>query len=57
MLEAMIAGERDPAVLAQLAIGQMRGRLTVLREAQVVFARMFRNPRGAMHQAGMPGRG
>jgi transposase len=33
MLEAMIAGERDPAVLAQLAIGRMRAKLTVLREA------------------------
>jgi transposase len=33
MLEAMIAGQRDPRALAQLAIGRMRAKLAVLEEA------------------------
>jgi transposase len=33
MLEAMIAGERSPRALAQLAIGRMRAKLAVLEEA------------------------
>lgn len=33
MLEAMIAGERDPNVLAQLARGRMRPKIPLLREA------------------------
>jgi transposase len=33
MLEALIAGERDPKVLAQLAQGRMRSKLGVLEEA------------------------
>lgn len=33
MLAALIAGQRDPKVLAQLARGRMRGKLTVLEEA------------------------
>lgn len=33
MLEAMISGQRDPAVLADLARGPMRGKSSVLREA------------------------
>jgi transposase len=33
MLEALIAGQRDPARLAELARGSMRGKKSVLREA------------------------
>jgi transposase len=33
MLEAMIAGQHDPRALAQLAIGRMRAKLTILEEA------------------------
>jgi transposase len=33
MLEALIAGQRDPWVLAQLARGSMRGKISVLTEA------------------------
>jgi transposase len=33
MLAAMIAGERDPKVLAQMARAAMRGKITALREA------------------------
>ena len=33
MLEALIAGRRDPAVLAELARGSMRGKKSVLQEA------------------------
>jgi len=33
MLEALIAGERDPKVLAQLARGRMRGKISVLEQA------------------------
>jgi len=33
MMSALIAGQRDPAVLAQLARGRMRGKLGQLREA------------------------
>jgi transposase len=33
MLEAMIAGQRNPRALAQLAIGRMRAKLAVLEEA------------------------
>jgi transposase len=33
MLEALIAGERDPRVLAELALGSMRGKRPVLAEA------------------------
>jgi transposase len=33
MLEAMIAGQRNPRTLAQLAIGRMRAKLPVLEEA------------------------
>ena len=33
MLAALIAGERDPKVLAQLARGRMRAKLSVLEEA------------------------
>jgi transposase len=33
MLEALIAGQRDPAVLAELALGRMRGKKSVLQEA------------------------
>jgi transposase len=33
MLEALIAGQRDPAVLAELALGKMRGKKSALREA------------------------
>ena len=33
MLAALIAGQRDPKVLAQFARGRMRGKLTVLEEA------------------------
>jgi transposase len=33
MLAALVAGERDPAVLAELARGSMRGKRGVLREA------------------------
>jgi transposase len=33
MLEAMIAGQRDPKVLAQLSRGSMRGKIVVLQEA------------------------
>jgi len=33
MLEALIAGQRDPAVLAELAVGRMRGKTSLLREA------------------------
>ena len=33
MMDAMLAGERDPEVLAQLARGRMRGKITTLREA------------------------
>ena len=33
MLEALIAGQRDPAVLAELARGSMRRKTSVLREA------------------------
>ena len=33
MLEALIAGERDPKVLAQLAQGRMRSKISVLAEA------------------------
>jgi transposase len=33
MLDALVAGERDPKILAQLARGSMRGKLAVLQEA------------------------
>jgi transposase len=33
MLAALVAGERDPKVLAQLARRSMRGKITVLEEA------------------------
>ncbi|MGC1209912.1 MAG: IS110 family transposase [Micromonospora sp.] len=33
MIEALIAGERDPKVLAQLARGRMRAKISVLEEA------------------------
>ena len=33
MIEALIAGERDPAVLADLALRRMRGKIPALREA------------------------
>jgi transposase len=33
MLEAMVAGQRDPAVLAEMAKGKMRGKIPDLREA------------------------
>src|SRR5213078_4706084 len=33
MLDALIAGQRDPRVLAQLARGSMRGKISVLTEA------------------------
>ena len=33
MLAAMIGGQRDPRALAQLAIGRMRAKLTVLEDA------------------------
>jgi transposase len=33
MLAALIAGERDPMVLAQMARAAMRGKITALREA------------------------
>ena len=33
MLEALIAGERDPEVLADLALGKMRPKRSALREA------------------------
>ena len=33
MLEAMIAGERDPQVLAEMARGSMRRKIPQLREA------------------------
>src|SRR5262249_59214138 len=33
MLEALVAGERDPDVLAELALGSMRGKRPVLAEA------------------------
>jgi transposase len=33
MLEAMINGERNPTVLAEMAKGSMRGKISVLREA------------------------
>lgn len=33
MIEALIAGERDPEVLAELALGQMRKKTAALREA------------------------
>lgn len=33
MVEALIAGERDPAVLAELAKGKMRSKITALEEA------------------------
>jgi transposase len=33
MLAAMVAGQRDPAVLAELAKGKMRGKIPQLREA------------------------
>ncbi|MGD0085067.1 MAG: IS110 family transposase [Acidimicrobiales bacterium] len=33
MIEALIAGERDPAVLAEMAIGRMRNKLPQLTEA------------------------
>src|SRR5712691_8537794 len=33
MLEAIIAGERNPKVLAQLALGRMRGKISRLEEA------------------------
>ena len=35
MLEALIAGERDPEVLAEMALGRMRPKIEVLREALV----------------------
>jgi transposase len=37
MLAAMIAGERDPKVLAQMARAAMRGKITALREAFTEF--------------------
>jgi transposase len=33
MLEALIAGQRNPAALAELALGRMRGKKSVLQEA------------------------
>lgn len=33
MMDALLAGERDPVVLAQLARGRMRGKITTLQEA------------------------
>ncbi len=33
MLEALIAGQRDPQVLAELALGKMRTKISVLQEA------------------------
>jgi transposase len=33
LLEALIAGQRDPKVLAQLAQGRMRAKLSLLEEA------------------------
>ena len=33
MLDALIGGQRDPKVLAQLARGSMRGKIAVLQEA------------------------
>lgn len=33
MLEALIAGQRDPCVLARMARGSMRGKISVLQEA------------------------
>lgn len=33
MLEAMIAGQRDPRMLAQMARGSMRSKTAVLEEA------------------------
>jgi transposase len=35
MLEALLAGERDPDVLAEMALGRMRPKIGVLREALV----------------------
>jgi transposase len=35
MLEALISGERDPGVLAEMALGRMRPKIGVLREALV----------------------
>jgi transposase len=35
MLEPLIAGERDPGVLAEMALGRMRPKIGVLREALV----------------------
>ncbi len=35
MIEALIAGERDPEVLAEMALGRMRPKIEVLREALV----------------------
>ncbi|MBV9025426.1 MAG: IS110 family transposase, partial [Streptomycetaceae bacterium] len=33
MLEALVAGERDPERLAELALGSMRGKIPVLSRA------------------------
>jgi hypothetical protein len=35
MIEALIAGERDPAVLAGMALGKMRSKIPALTEALV----------------------
>lgn len=37
MLEALIAGERDPRALAELALGRLRGKVDVLTEALTGF--------------------
>jgi len=47
MLEALIAGQRDPSVLAQKAKGRMRPKITVLHEALRGF---FTNHRGVILQ-------
>jgi transposase len=46
MMAALVAGERDPKVLAQMAHGRMRGKISVLEEAHRALQRPPRVPAG-----------
>jgi hypothetical protein len=52
MLAALIAGERDPKLLAQLARGRMRAKLSVLAEA---FTGFFTDHHGSCWPRCWPG--
>jgi hypothetical protein len=51
MLAALIAGERDPKVLAELARGRMRAKRSVLEEAFTGVFRLFSCFRGCLSRS------